>query len=187
MYHCLTNCEPAVKQKRFDYRHDSILLHIAKQLHASKSKKRVLADVPGYKLQPEGTIPPEVVVTEKRPDLVLIDHESKAMELYELTSCADKAENTRMARQRKIVRYTPLVGDISASGWKVTLTPIQVCALGDIDGDTRKAFNKLFGKGLSRKLCKKLARIAISASYRIFYRRRDLEWHSPSLIEMTVD
>ena len=92
-----------------------------------------------------------------------------------------------MARQRKIVRYTPLVGDISASGWKVTLTPIQVCALGDIDGDTRKAFSKLFGKGLSRKLCKKLARIAVSASYRIFYRRRDLEWHCPSLIEMAVD
>ena len=141
----------------------------------------------GYTLQPEGTIPQEVVVTEKRPDLVLIDQDSKTIDLYELTSCADKAENIRMARQRKIIRYTPLVGDICASGWKATITPIQVCALGDIDSDTRRTFNKLIGKGLSRKLCKKLARIAISASYRIFSRRRDLEWHSPGLIEMTVD
>ena len=141
-----------------------------------------------YKLQPEGTIPQEVIPTEKRPDLVLIDQDSKTIDLYRLTSCADKAENIRMARQRKIIRYTPLVGDICASGWKATITPIQVCALGDIDSDTQRTFNKTDReKGLSRKLCKKLARIGISASYRIFSRRRDLEWHSPGLIEMTVD
>ena len=73
---------------------------------------------------------------------MLIDHESKSIDLNELTSCANKADNVQMARQREIIRYTPLVGDISASGWKVTLTPIQVCALGDIDNDTRKTFSK---------------------------------------------
>ena len=52
---------------------------------------------------------------------------------------------------------------------------------------TSQTFSKLLGKGVSRKLCKKVARIAVSASYRIFHRRRDLEWHCPGLIEMAVD
>ena len=177
MYHCLTGCGVAVNQGRFLFRHDSILLHIAKQLKASKCKKRVIADVRGHKLQPEGTIPPDIVVTLQRPDLVLIDRESKTIELYELTSCADKAENIRKARERKIIRYSALVGDVSALGWKVVLTPFQVCALGDIDGDSRKLFTKLLGKNLARKMCKKLTKseIAIAASYRIFYSWRDPE------------
>ena len=187
MFHCLTNCSPAIEQGRLTFRHDSILLHIVKQLHASKCKKRIIADVSGHKLQPDGTIPPDVIVTLQKPDLVLVDSESKCIALYELTSCADKAENIRKARERKINRYSALVGDLVVSGWNATLTPIQVCALGDIDGETRTAFNKLFGKNLARKLCKKLTRIAISASYRIFYSRREVEWHDQGLIELAVD
>ena len=132
-------------------------------------------------------MPTEVVVTNARPDLVLMDTEAKTIELYELTSCADKAENIRKARERKIHRYSRLVLDMEAAGWKASITPIQVCALGNIDTESRKTFAKLLGKRSSRKTCKKLARIAIGASYVIFNRRREPEWHAPGYLEMSVD
>ena len=62
--HTLTGCSVAVDkpQFRYDLRHDSILLHIMKQMHASKSQsgKRMNADidVTDFKLPGGGTIPP---------------------------------------------------------------------------------------------------------------------------------
>ena len=109
MLRVLTNCKTALDQKRLDFRHNSILLHLAKQLTASGCKKRITAYVAGYELPSGGTVPPEVLVTNARPDLVLIDSDAKSIELYELTSCADKAENIRKARERKILRYSSLV------------------------------------------------------------------------------
>ena len=126
-------------------------------------------------------------MTNSRPDLVLADVEAKSIELYELTSCADKAENIRKARERKIRRYSRLIVDMEAAGWNASIIPIQVCALGNIDSDSRATFTKLFGKRGSRKTCKKLARIAIGASYVIFNRRRELEWQAQGYIEMPVD
>ena len=35
--HALNNCSVALAQERYNLRHDSILLHIVKQIHASKS------------------------------------------------------------------------------------------------------------------------------------------------------
>ena len=101
------------------------------------------------------------MVTLQRPDLVLIDRESKTIELYELTSCADKAENIRKARERKIIRYSALVGDVSALGWKVNLTPFQVCALGDIDGDSRKLFTKLSARTLLERCARNSLRLRL--------------------------
>ena len=110
MRHALSNCDTALNQGRLTFRHDSILLHIVKQMRASKhhSNKRIIADVPGYRLPDGGTIPPELVVTNKKPDIVLIDEKSKKVELFELTSCADSVENISAAQTRKKIRYENL-------------------------------------------------------------------------------
>ena len=144
-HHVLPWCQVAVKQKRLDLRHDSVLRHIVKQLHASKCKKRIIADVPGHKLPDEGTIPPELVVTVQRPDLVLIDKDTGDVDLYELTCPGDRQPNIDGARIRKRDRYAALVSDIAATGVKASITPFEVCALGNIRTDSRKTLSKLVG------------------------------------------
>ena len=76
----------ATEQLRFNLRHDSILLHIVKQVRASKqhSGKRIIADVPGFQLPDGGTIPPEILVTGMKPDIVLIEEKTNSVELLSL-------------------------------------------------------------------------------------------------------
>ena len=156
------------------------MLHIVKQMRASKhhSNKRIIADVPGYRLPDGGTIPPELVVTNKKPDIVLIDEKSNKVELFELTSCADSVENISAAPTRKKIRYRELKDDMNAS-----LKCFEVCALGNIPSHARETIRYLVGKKASRDCFKKLAKIAISVSYYIFNRRRDNEWNPPSLFD----
>ena len=83
------------------------MLHIVKQIEASKTHagKRIYADVPGHTLPDGSTIPPETYVTNKRPDLVMVDEKSGDVELFELTCCADNEENIKGAQTRKTNRY----------------------------------------------------------------------------------
>ena len=183
MRHALTGCNTAVNQGRFDLRHDSILLHIVKQMRESKqhTEKRIIADVPGFRLPDGGTVPPELLVTNLRPDIVLIEEKTNAVELFELTSCADSRDNITNAQDRKQRRYRNLKTDLNAK-----LQCFEVCALGNIPSHARNTIRYLVGKKAARDTFKKLAKIAISSSYYIFNRRRDTEWNSPPLFERTV-
>ena len=191
MRHVLTHCPVAVNQLRLNLRHDSILLHIVKQIHASNSQpgKRIIADVKGHTLPDGGTIPPEVVVTGQRPDIVLIDEKSGDFELFELTSCADDMENINKAQNRKSERYVQLQLDIKSTGVGCDeVKPFEVCALGNIPAHARHTIRYLVGKRAARETFKALAKIAISTSYYIFNRRRHSEWNDPPLFERrTVD
>ena len=68
----------------------------------------------------------------------------------------------------------------------VSLKCFEVCALGNIPSHARETIRYLVGKKASHDCFKKLAKIAISASYYIFNRRRDNEWNPPSLFERSV-
>ena len=186
-HHVLNCCETARDQKRYNWRHDSILLHIVKQIQASNPDKRIIADLENYSLPGGGTVPPEIVVTNLRPDLVLLDPLTEDIELYDLTSCADREENINGARVRKSTKYAPLVADLENSGRKASFTPFEVCSLGNIRSDSRKTLAKLVGKKVSKKMAKKLAAIAIASSYYLFNTRRKTEWVPPSLFEKPVD
>ena len=157
MRHALTGCNTAVNQGRFDLRHDSILLHIVKQMRESKqhTEKRIIADVPGFRLPDGGTVPPELLVTNLRPDIVLIEEKTNAVELFELTSCADSRDNITNAQDRKQRRYRNLKTDLNAK-----LQCFEVCALGNIPSHARNTIRYQVGKKAARDTFKKLAKLA---------------------------
>ena len=100
----LSCCSEARKQKRFNLRHDSILLHLVQQWYQCNpnSSKRLYADLHGYSLPNGDTVPPEIVATALRPDIVLVDSITGDVELFELTSCADRTKNIDAARKRNV-------------------------------------------------------------------------------------
>ena len=122
MRHVLSNCHIAIHepQLRLNLRHDSILLHIGKQMHACNSHpgKRIIADVKDYSLPDGGTIPPEVLVTCLRSHLVLIGEESGDIEIFELTCPSDDMKNIQNAQSRESEKYVQLSTDISKTGVK---------------------------------------------------------------------
>ena len=184
MWHVLNGCNVALNQKRYNLRHDSILLHIVKQTKASGCKKRIIADLEGYRLPGGHTIPQDIVVTNERPDLVLIDDETGKIELFDLTSCADRDSNIKNARSFKSNKYASLVADIGVE--RASFTPFEVCSLGNIAAESRKTLRKLFGSSASRQTFRTLAKIAISCSQLIFNSRRSEEWAAPALFERAV-
>jgi hypothetical protein len=188
--HCLNGCKVGRLQNRTKWRHvDSILSHLVRQLKHDKSRFTITADLLGSPLPGGTTIPGHILATRKIPDLVLIDDEEKTIHILELTSCFDRTSNIDGARARKRVRYACLAPDINNSEnvWSATLDTLEICSLGSIRRDTRSVLTRFFGSRKTQKLCRKLAKIAISASYFIFNARTTAEFHQEALIELQPD
>ena len=84
-----------------------MLLHLTKQLihrYGDAPGIKVYADLEGYKVA-GGTIPPHILTTSSRPDLVVSNAEKKELHVYELTCPFDAKENIAAARKRKLKRY----------------------------------------------------------------------------------
>ena len=92
-------CHVALNQKRYNYRHESVLNHLARVIWSSKPDNiEVYADLPGLDLN-GSTIPPDILVTLSRPDLVIINRSLKTVYLLELTCSFER--NIVAAHQRK--------------------------------------------------------------------------------------
>ena len=78
----------ALKQSRFDYRHDSILNYMSKHINASETKE-VYFDF---------TILTDITTTLSLPDLVIVDQAASppVVYLYELSVSYERKENTRV-------------------------------------------------------------------------------------------
>ena len=73
--HVLTFCPVSLRQGRLTWRHDGIINFIATAINRNKYK--IYADIEGFRTNAGGTIPPEVLITTDRPDLVIVDEKTK--------------------------------------------------------------------------------------------------------------
>ena len=91
MEHALNWCKISLDQGRFTWRHNSVLNHLSKALIEANigGKYIIYADLPGMNMN-GGTIPPDVLTTAERPDLVFIDRSKKSIDLYELACSFEK-------------------------------------------------------------------------------------------------
>ena len=77
--HTLDWCKSGLDQGHFTWRHNSILT-----LANVGGDWTIYADIPGFTLN-GGTIPPGVLLTSKRPDLVFLDRRKKSIDIFEIT------------------------------------------------------------------------------------------------------
>jgi hypothetical protein len=79
-----------LNQGRFTWRHNTVLNHITNTILQNKPDNlEVYSDISGLDIN-GGTIPPDVLVTQARQDLVLLDRDAKVIYLLELTSSFEK-------------------------------------------------------------------------------------------------
>ena len=81
--HVLSYCPVSLRQGRSTCRHDGIVRFIATSTNQNKYK--VYEDIEGFRTNADGTIPPEVLISTDKPDLVIIDEENKKVNTFELT------------------------------------------------------------------------------------------------------
>ena len=186
LFHLLSNCQTSLQQGRYDYRHDSILSYLYSIVRkARREKMEVYCDLDGARVN-GGTLPPDILVTASRPDLVLVDRSTTpcSVELVELTVPWDSGAEG--ARVRKELRYATLVEDIIEKGLKCKHTTLEIGARGLINQRNKTTITWLCSLARERRIQRvtsTLSKLALLGSYCIWVARRSKDWSSGSLLK----
>ena len=184
--HLLSSCAKALD--RFKFRHDSVLNHLLQTIMKSKNDQMtVYADLNGWRVN-GGTMPPDLVLTEQIPDLVIIDRSDTPAKvlLIELTVPWDSANSFKAAEERKTARYERLAGDLRDKGLTTFNLTLEIGCRGVINKRNHLVLEticnlvKIRGR---KKLSASLGRIALLGSYRIWLARHSQQWTGGELIK----
>lgn len=172
--HVLNHCPISLHQHRFTWRHDNILLYISKSLDPLKCK--FYSDLPGFSLPGGGTLPPHICVTPERPDLVILNEESKEIYIFELTVPLET--NISSAHSRKTEKYSHLYTDITL--YTPSILPFEIGSRGYISPNNKillKKIHKFCSPSTSfTNFCHNISTISILSSYYIFITRTSSDW-----------
>ena len=186
LLHVLSNCNTALEQGRYTWRHNSVLSSIIDVIRADLIDGFSLySDLEGHRAPHGGVVPPDVLVTPLKPDLFLVNESAREIVLLELTCPWDG--NITRSHDYKQDRYAALVADLSRN-YKVFHFSVEVSVRGQISKDNRtrlKSFayrccrdpKKVFGR-----LNLHCSKISLLCSYSIFCARKEPSWSSPRLL-----
>ena len=80
--HILNCCKIMLNSQRYTWRHNNLVNFIVTNVD---SQFKVCSDLPGFEAPGGGTIPPEICVTNLKPDIVIVDERTKTLHIYKLT------------------------------------------------------------------------------------------------------
>ena len=142
----------------------------------------IYADLTGYRIN-GGTVPPNIVPTPEKPDLVIHDKRNNSIIICELTVPFEL--NIESARGRKLERYTQLAADINLKGFKCDLICFEVGSRGIITKDNKSQIYrifKVFNESKVKQHFNKISQIALVSSYIIYLARNEPKWNDMSLL-----
>ena len=142
--HILNCCIVSLNQGRYTYRHDSILNYIQNCLDTTKFT--CYTDIEGHQVQGGGTLPPQLVVTPLKPDIVILEKKTKTLAIFELTVPGETRIAT--AHKLKLQKYEHFESDIQT--YRVSVYPFEIGShTGYISSDNKDNLAKL------HKFCKR--------------------------------
>ena len=181
--HVLSNCTSALDQGRFTWRHNSVLKTIIGIVSQSlKEGCELFSDLDGFQAPHGGTIPPDILVTVLRPDLVIVNRQLKRFMVFELTCPWDS--NIENAHSFKDTKYAPLVADLS-NDYKVFHYSVEVSVRGQLTKSNRARLKSMAyefcydSKKITKSLVKHASKASLLCSYSIFSARNEPTWSSP--------
>lgn len=188
LMHTLNNCPLMLEQGRYTWRHNSILQEIYKTLSSVGDSWSILVDLPDNMSGPS-TVPCHILPTSQKPDLVLLNNDTKHIVLVELTVCFESG--ILKAEERKKDRYASLICDLQDTGYSAKLYTLEVGSRGLIDcGNSNKLkqilklvnpklkyFDRIF-----KKFKSKISKISVLCSYAIFYSKYNPMWRDSPLL-----
>ena len=179
--HILNGCRQGLEQGRFTYRHDCVLNYISKCL--DRKKFTCYLDINDNQTPTGGTLPPSLIVTRLKPDLVIVDETKKTLHIFELTVPGDL--RISIAHNLKMDKYQHFSRDITS--YKTTVVPFEIGShTGQITRDNKKNLHLLHTfceKDIKLKnFLKNISTIVLLGSYHIFNCRNETSWTNTSPI-----
>ena len=175
----------SLHQGRYTWRHNSVLNHLATTILENKPENlEIYSEISGLDIN-GGTIPPDILVTTSRPDLVLVNREDRKIYLMELTCSFE--QNIQAANLRKTIRYTSLKSDIEQAGYTCILIPFEIGSRGHVTKSNRANIVNTFGTNKISanpfKCIKQLSKLSLLCSYSIFHAFTQPTWRDPPLLK----
>ncbi|XP_071491331.1 uncharacterized protein [Diadema antillarum] len=174
LHHILSNCP--VFLDRYEWRHNNLLRYMYKTFLENLSNGTIYTDLEGHSVT-GGTIPPHILTTSLRPDLVILKEEQD-ITIVELTVPFEM--NLKDAHQRKVEKYNSIVRDIQDKGYSVSFHAIEVGARGLIDRGNKSRLKRILrttgSKIRPNEFFQTLSKLAILSSFSIFYARKERAW-----------
>ena len=90
------------------------------------------------------TLPTDILITNQRPDIFLVNRHDKTCIKAELTTCFEP--NFQAAHERKQAKYTPLSLDLENLDYKVNMYTIEIGSRGFIDKCNEDKLKSFFRK-----------------------------------------
>ena len=143
---------------------------------------RLYSDLPGYEAPHGGTIPPDILVTNLRPDLFLVSMTKRKAIVFELTCPWDG--NVEQSHTYKEGKYAPLVADLSQD-FSVLQYSVEVSVRGQVTKDNKNriksfVFNCCVNPGKhAEKIGLSMSKASLLSSYSIFSARKEPSWMGP--------
>ncbi len=178
-----------LEQGRYTWRHDSVLniLFQSLKLKTSNSDIDVFCDLP-EQYPGISTIPNDIIITNQKPDIVILDRKNRKVTLVELTIPFER--NINKAQIRKEDRYKNLVSDISEKDYDTKLITFELSSRGVLSAENNIKLRDILtiSEPPKRKELNNIVNIlkktVILASYCIFYSKFEKSWVDPALIEL---
>ena len=148
-----------------------------------KDGMTLFSDMPGYQAPHGGTIPPHVLTTALKPDIVIVNEEIREIVVFELTCPWDS--NIVSSHTFKSQKYASLIADLSQC-YSVSFFSVEVSARGQITKENRARLKSFLFKSCSytgnvnKDLVRVSSKAAILSSYSIFMARREPTWEDPA-------
>ena len=171
--HVVAACKSALREGRYTWRHNSILLNIS--LIIKSKVKHLYVDLPDY-------LSPTMITGEDlRPDMVNCDNSGKWYVL-ELTCCYETNISKNISRKEQ--KYDQLIKDLSTTR-DIVFINLVISSIGTIAKESKLLIDMLEKIGLNDNeisaTIRKLINITIRSTYFIFC-KRDSEWPNPELL-----
>ena len=159
-----------------------MLNYISKCLDLEKFK--CYFDLEGFKTPAGGTLPPSLVVSNLKPDIVVLDQKNKTVDIFELTCPGETRID--IAHKLKKEKYQHFEKDILT--YKASVIPFEIGSnTGFISTRNKASLNKLHTyckKNLKLKqFNNNISAVTILSSYFIFNCRNQTDWETMDHIQ----
>ena len=182
LHHVLNNCEHMLD--RYLWRHNSVISYLKVLLSEQMPPDSELhVDLPG-EMTGISTIPTDIMVTNQKPDLVIVNRRTKVCLILELSVPFEM--NITNTHQRKVDRYKTLISDIEDNGYQVEYYPLEIGSRGYLDKDNAKRLKSFLRDASSdlrfNHVKSSLLKIVLIASYIVYHSKYEECWQNPMYI-----
>ena len=175
--HILNSCPKMLD--RYEWRHNGVLAYLYEVMVDSKPPGiTIYADIDGAKVN-GGTVPPDIVVTTQRPDMVIVNKNTTPSTVFLVELTCPFTRNIAAANTRKRARYEFLSSDIQEAGFRCLNLPFEIGSRGHVTLSNRNTLSQIChvaGVKKTQQVIRNCSKLVLLASYSIFNARSSQDW-----------